>query len=201
MTIALTSPEISNLSDKVHSSIVIGQTRISVPLLAELMSSSGSILDSLNSARKATFAFLIVALVGSVLSTISMLPAMYFPHSRLLIYVNLFWPALATIFVSVAAFIISVVSVLARLVDDFGSTVGVQVEHGILALLFVWISVVSMALSTLYWATVWFVETRKSSFVKRCRDEDEVGHWRGIRKEVWRDIKGRRRNPSMRTDM
>ena len=191
-------PGISAFGKSVRSSVVIGQTRVSTPLLGKLMSSLDSILVYLDAVRKAAVASLIVTLVGSILSTISMLPAMYFPQSRLLIYLNMSWSALATLFAFIAAMLLSAMVVLAGMVDDFSSMVGVQARRGAMALLFVWLSFVFMSLVTVYWVSVWFVETRKLSFIRRRRDEDEIGHWGGICREILRDLKGRRRTPRMR---
>lgn len=188
----------SALSRRIRTSIVIGQTQVSIPLLARLFSSADSTLDSLNMLRKAMLGVLIITLIGSILSAISILPAMYFPQSRLLVYFNIFWPGLATGSGIIAAVLISALNVLVSTLDGLGDTVGVQVRKGGTVLLFAWLSFVVTSLVTGYWASVWFVETRKSSFVKRRRDEDEVGHWRGIGREVWRDVKGRRKQPKMR---
>lgn len=192
---------ISELGSSIRSSITVGQTKVSVPLLAKVVSSFNSILDSLDAVRKAVFAFLVISMIGSLLSAISVLPAMYFPHSRLLIYFNIFWPALATTFAFTAAIAVSVTAVLASAINDFSDTVGVQIRQGSTVLLMVWLSAVFVGLVTMYWSSVWFVETRKSSFVKRRRDEDEIGHWGGIGREVWRDVQGRRKRPSMRADI
>jgi len=197
----LTSAGITALSKSVRSSILIGETQVSIPLLARLISSLDSVVDSVNALRKAVFAFFIITMIGSMISAVSILPAMYFPQSRLLIYFNVFWPALATAFAFLAAILVSVMVVLASLLNGFSDTVGVQVDLGGIALLVVWLSFVFVSLVIFYWTSVWFVETRKSSFIKRRRDEDEIGHWRGIGKEVWRDLAGRRRKPNMRADI
>jgi hypothetical protein len=197
----LTSAGMRALGRSVRSSIVIGETRVSIPLLAKLIASLDSIMHNVNALRKAVFAFLIITMVGSVLSAVSILPAMYFPQSRLLIYFNMFWAALATGFALLAAALVSVLVVLASLLSGFSDTVGVQIDLGGIALLVVWLSFVFASLVTFYWTSVWFVETRKWSFIKRRRDEDEMGHWRGIGKEVWRDLKGRRRKARMRADI
>lgn len=191
----LMKPDITDLSKGSNSSIVVGQARIAVPLLAELASSTESILDNLNRMLRAVLAFLIIALIGSILSTISIFPAMYFPHSRLLIYFNILWPGLATVGAFVAATLLSMVFVLTGIMDNFSNTVGIRIERGWTVLLFLWLSSVFAGLSLLYWVAIWFVETRTSSFVKRHRNEGEVGHWRGICKEVWADLHGRRRVP------
>ncbi|KAL1655266.1 sphingolipid delta-4 desaturase [Didymella pomorum] len=170
----LTSADITALSKRVRSSIVIGDTQVSIPLLARLISSLDSVVDNVNALRKAVLAFLIITMIGSMLSTVSILPAMYFPQSRLLVYFNMFWPALATCFAFLAAILVSAMAVLASLLNGFSDTVGVQVDLGGIALLLVWLSFVFVSLITFYWTSVWFVETRKASFIKRRRDEDEV---------------------------
>ncbi|KZM25238.1 uncharacterized protein EKO05_0007434 [Ascochyta rabiei] len=189
------------LSNSIPSSVVVGQTRISIPLLAKTASSLQSALNALGALRRSVFAFLIITLIGSGLSVISTLPAMYFPQSRLLIYFNIFWPALATIFAFAAALLLSAIVVVGGFVNGLTGTVGVQIKQGGVMLLFVWLGFVFVGLVKLYWASVWFVETRKSSFVKRRRDEDEIGQWSGIGRELWRDVRGRRRKPSMRGDI
>lgn len=172
--------------------IVVGETRVSLPLLAAVVSSFESVIDKVTALRRAIFGFLIITMVGSALSAVLMLPAMYFPQSRLLVYVNLFWPGLAMVCALLAAMLISVLNLIARVLDRFSDTVGVQISVGGTALGLVWLGFVLASLVTLYWGCVWFVETRTSSFVKRRRDEGEMGHWRGIAGEVWRDLRGRR---------
>jgi membrane protein insertase Oxa1/YidC/SpoIIIJ len=167
-------------------------------MLAKLISSLDSILDNLGTVHRAIFAFFIITLIGSILSAISILPAVYFPQSRLLIYSNIFWPALATLFAFVAAILLSATIVLAGVINGLSDTLGMQVKQGGTVLLFVWLGFLFVSLVTLYWASVWFVEIRKSSFIRRRRDEDEIAHWGGIGKEMWRDLKGRRRSPRMR---
>lgn len=191
----LTKPDVTDLSKGLHSSIVVGQTRVSVPLFAELASSTENILDNLSRMLRAVLAFLIIALIGSILSTISIVPAAYYPHSRLLIYFNILWPGLATVCAFVAAILLSAVFVLTGIMANFSNTIGIRIERGWTVLLFLWLSSAFTGLSLLYWVAIWFVETRTSSFVRRRRNDDEIGHWGGICKEVCCDLKGRRRVP------
>jgi hypothetical protein len=192
----LTKPDVTDLSKSLNSSIVVGKTHVTGPLLAELASSTENLLDNLNRMLRAVLAFLIITLIGSILSTISIVPAAYFPHSRLLIYFNILWSGLASVCAFVAAILLSAVFVLTGIMVNFSNTVGIQIERGWTVLLLLWLSSVFAGLSLLYWIAIWFVETRTSSFVRRHRNEDEVGHWGGICKEVWRDINGRRRSAS-----
>ncbi|EMD96628.1 hypothetical protein COCHEDRAFT_1036230, partial [Bipolaris maydis C5] len=48
--------------------------------------------------RITVFVSLIVSLVGSLLSTILAIPGIIYPHSRILAYINIMWPLLASTF-------------------------------------------------------------------------------------------------------
>ncbi|KNG47960.1 sphingolipid delta4-desaturase [Stemphylium lycopersici] len=141
-------------------------------------------------ANETVFASLIVSLVGSAFSAISAVPAIFFPHSRLLAYVNMFWPLLASIFAFLAStlFTVLIAGVFAAVGNVVGAA-GVEVQQGASALLLAWLAWLLASLSLVYWGLVWFVEVRRSSLIKRKRSEDEVGNWRGIGREVWRDVK------------
>lgn len=165
----LTASGISAWSRDLRSSTIVEQARISRPLVVELGSSLDRMLGKLGATRKAMFGMLIVSLVGSVLSTISILPAMYFPQSRLLIYMNMFWPGLATGFAFVAAMLLSAMMIMVGTMQEFSDTVGVQIRQGDTALLLVWLSFVFVGVVLFYWASVWFIETRKWGFVQRRR--------------------------------
>ncbi|EUC41105.1 hypothetical protein COCMIDRAFT_65052, partial [Bipolaris oryzae ATCC 44560] len=53
---------------------------------------------TLASVRIAVFASLIVSLVGALLSAILAIPGIIYPHSRILAYMNIMWPLLASTF-------------------------------------------------------------------------------------------------------
>ncbi|XP_014558698.1 hypothetical protein COCVIDRAFT_43919, partial [Bipolaris victoriae FI3] len=53
---------------------------------------------TLVSVRIAVFASLVISLVGSLLSTILAIPGIIYPHSRILAYMNIMWPLLASTF-------------------------------------------------------------------------------------------------------
>jgi hypothetical protein len=67
----LTKPDVTDLSKSLNSSIVVGKTHVTGPLLAELASSTENLLDNLNRMLRAVLAFLIITLIGSILSTIA----------------------------------------------------------------------------------------------------------------------------------
>ncbi|KAF1993119.1 hypothetical protein P154DRAFT_540685 [Amniculicola lignicola CBS 123094] len=175
---------------KIQSSVVIGSTNISVPIIEELTHGVGSLTTGLAAARKATFAFLVTALIGSGLSALSALPAIFFPASRLLIFANSFWSTLAFTSHSLVALILSVLVVLmTKIIGGFGSALGLFIKRGNSALVFVWLAWTFSMLPFAYWLAIWFVDVRTWSFVKRQRTDREIGHWRGIGREIKGDLK------------
>ncbi|KAF2108248.1 hypothetical protein BDV96DRAFT_605924 [Lophiotrema nucula] len=178
--------------NNIQSSVVIGTTNVSVPLVAELTHSLTTVSGGIAGLRKATFAFLIIPLIGSGLSAISALPAIFFPHSRLLIYANLFWPSLAATFGFLAACILTALIVgIAQTVGGIGDAVSLYIKQGNKMLVYVWLGWLFVWLDSMYWFAVWFVEVRSWAFVKRRRTQSEKEDWRGICREMKNDIRGK----------
>ncbi|KAJ5031488.1 dihydroceramide delta-desaturase [Bipolaris maydis] len=140
--------------------------------------------------RITVFVSLIVSLVGSLLSTILAIPGIIYPHSRILAYINIMWPLLASTFAFLAATLLTIViaGVFAA-VDGVVNGVGVEVWQGGSVLFLAWLAWVLISLPVVYWGLVWFVEVRRWGFASRKRSEEEVGNWKGIGREVWSDLK------------
>jgi hypothetical protein len=144
--------------------------------------------------RYTIFASFLVSLVGAGFSAVSAIPAVFFPHSKLLAYFNIFWPLLASAFAFVAAVLLTVlISGVFSVAADIINVAGASIDQGTSVLLIVWLAYVLVSLSVVYWGVVWFVEVRRSSFVRRKRSEEEVGNWKNIGKEIWSDVKGTKR--------
>jgi hypothetical protein len=143
--------------------------------------------------RQAVFASLLVSIVGSGFAAVSAIPAIFFPHSQLLAYFNIFWPFLASTFAFVAAILLTVViSGIFSVAGEMTDVAGTAVHQGTSVLLIVWLAWIFVGLSGVYWWVVWFVEVRQSSFTRRKRSDDEVGNWKGIWKEVRSDFNGKK---------
>lgn len=146
--------------------------------------------DTLHSVRTGSLASLILSLIGSLFFAISSALAIFFPHSPLLAYSNIFWPLLASTFAFVAAAMLSVLVVgVFAAVNGAVHVAGVKIGQGGSVLLLAWLAWVLVLLALVYWGLVWFVEVRRWSFTKRRRSEDEVGNWKGIGTEVWKDLR------------
>lgn len=183
------SPDVSRAT--IPSSIVIGTTNISVPLIAELSHSLDALNSSLGSLRRTILAFLIISLIGAGISFLLTLPSIFFPRSHLLVYANLFFTSLASTFALLAALLLTALIVaIAQMLGGIGQAVNLYVKKGERVLAFAWVAWVCVALESAYWAAVWFVEIRRWSFVRRRRTEGEIGSWRGVCGEVRRDLKG-----------
>ncbi|KAH7357663.1 hypothetical protein BKA66DRAFT_574300 [Pyrenochaeta sp. MPI-SDFR-AT-0127] len=186
------SDGITAFAHGMQSSVIIGHTKVSSPFIARLTASLDRMSGNVASFRRALFAFLTMSLTGSGLSALSAIPGVVFPHSRLLVYLNIFWPGLASVCALLAAVLTSVLNVGAScMFPGVSEAIGVDVQHGEKAVLFVWLAWFLVSLPGLYWGAVWFVEVRRSSYVRRARGQGEVGSWRGIGREVWADVTGK----------
>lgn len=169
---------IGALASGIQSSVVIGRTRVSVPLLAKLTSSVEGLSGLLALARKTIMAFVIISSVASGMSAISTVPGIVFRDSRLLVYLNIAWPMLANTLLLLAALILTVLVVgVARIIGDLGEAVGVEIGQGRTALLLLWLAWLFSLPPSMYWGAVWFVEVRQNGLVRRARSEDEKGDW------------------------
>jgi hypothetical protein len=172
------------------STLVIGQNRISIPLIAKLADSGDVLLSALDTIRSATVGFLIVSLTNSGLIAILAIPTLLFRESRLLVITNIVASCISFLFAFVAALLLTVLAVgITSLLRDLGSANGLSVERGTQMLIFMWASWGAMAIVTIYWGTVWFVEVRRWSLVRKARTDEEIGDWRGMGKEVWRTFR------------
>jgi hypothetical protein len=132
-------------------------------------------------------------MIGSGMSALSSIPAVFFSQSRVLIYANLFWPSLAATFAFLAASILTALIVgIVSVVDGFGDAVSLFIKQGNSAILFLWLAWMFIFLSSCYWFSVWFVEVRTFAFVKTQRTDEQKGNWRGIVGEVRSNLKGRK---------
>ena len=176
-----------------NPSVVFIGMNVSIPLIAKLTHSLDTLSSNATGFRKAVFGFFVIAIIGSALTALSSLPAIIFPQSRLLIYANIFWAGLASFFAVLAAAILTgLILAIMQTVDGFGEALGVLIHQGNKALLFVWLAWFFAVLAAGYWDTVWFVELRSWSFARRKRSEDEKGNWRGVGREIMRDLKGQK---------
>jgi hypothetical protein len=83
--------------------------------------------------------------------------------------------------------------VITSLLKNLGNGLGFQAAAGGKFIALVWVSAGLNILVAGYWFMIWFVEVRSWSYRGRRRKGEgageEIGNWRGIRKEVWTDLK------------
>lgn len=104
---------------------------------------------------------------------------------------NLFFTQLGAFSAFVAAILLTaLIKGIIGTVGGLGDALNLFVREGSTVVIFVWVSWACIFVVGAYWTGVWFVEVRKWSFSRRQRSETEVGNWRGIGREVWRDLKG-----------
>jgi hypothetical protein len=130
-------------------------------------------------------------MIGSGVGMLLTIPSALLPDSRFFIYTNLFFAKLAAISAFVAAIILTaLIKSFTELARGLGDAVSLFIGEGRSVLVFAWVSWACLLVVSVSWTAVWFVEVRGWSFRKRQRSKEEVGNWRGIKAEVWRDLKG-----------
>lgn len=74
-------------------------------------------------------------------------------------------------------------------VEGFGAAWGVRATRGSAFLAMAWVAAFLSLVGSGYWFAVWFVELRRTAFVRVARSEEEIGNWRGIFGEVGRNVR------------
>lgn len=84
-----------------------------------------------------------------------------------------------------------VVSTIGSLFSMFGSSIGISSSTGMAFMGMVWGSAAVLGVVQQYWVMVWFVEIRTWSYKRRRRTKKDIGNWKGIRKEIMGDLRGK----------
>ena len=171
---------------------MIGQTNISVPLIAEAVHSTGSVSSLLTTLRREILAFLIIAAIGSGAAIILIPASILMRSSRPVVYATLFFSELAAIASFIAALLLTIlIKGFVGVLGGVGKALSLVIDNGDTTIALAWISWTFSLLVSLYWVAVWFVAFRQWSFVRRERSDDEIGNWRGIGREIQRDVQGK----------
>jgi SUR7/PalI family len=182
------SPGLSNFS--IPNSIKLGTTNVSVPILASVSGAGGTVTGAVTVLTKAIFAFVIISLVGSSVTVIGSVVGFLLPWNSMAVYSSMGFSALGFIFHLAGATIsTAVIAALNLAASSIGNGVGVYSTQGTKFLIFVWLSSALLLISTFYWVSIWFVEFREFALRVRRRSSDEIGNWRGLRREIWGDLR------------
>jgi hypothetical protein len=136
------------------------------------------------------YGFFIVSLIGSGLSIILSVVAIFKPQLSVIYGVG----AAATIItgfpMGIATFLTSTIaSFMTKSINGLSDTLGLTATKGDELMAFIWISFFAFNLMQTYWATVWFVEFRQRAYKARERTMQEMGDYKGVAKELLSDIR------------
>ncbi|RDW59457.1 hypothetical protein BP6252_12544 [Coleophoma cylindrospora] len=181
---------LSNFTSGIPSSLQVATTNVSVPLLSQL-SSSGSVLKTAgNALGTATFAFYILALIGSSMTLLLSLVSIFTRSISYVTYACLIFSILAAVFQLVANILVTVLAGGTMLVvNTVGSSIGLQSKMGMRFQAIIWVAFVMTLLGMGYWVAIWFVEYRTRSYKARTRTPAQIGNWWGIIPEVLSDLR------------
>jgi len=167
---------------------VVGTTNVTVPLVAAL---AGALTDVSSLAVVASRAMFVLLVIGAASSGLAMLcsVAMVVLSYPFLVLVTLGWALLAEAALFSLALVATGVILGGARAGGLAAAVGVHPRPGRAFLEKAWIAAAFALLAGTYWLLVWFVDFRKTAFSRRRRKDHQIGDWRGIGTEVWRDLK------------
>ncbi|KAI9172571.1 hypothetical protein HJFPF1_02077 [Paramyrothecium foliicola] len=178
-----------NVSSSIPSSFAIGRTNISVPLVAGLGSTVGSVTELGTGAATAVQVFGIIAVIGTGLMFLGSLFAVLFLR-RVTAVTTMLLGSVGSVAYLITAIVGTVIAALgSSAIGGIGSTFGLGTRKGQSFLAMVWVGAVFALIANSYWLLVWFVEFRKTSFKRRQRTSSQIGNWRGILSELWGDLR------------
>ncbi|KAH6673061.1 hypothetical protein B0J14DRAFT_592305 [Halenospora varia] len=133
---------------------------------------------------------MILSLINSAAAIILSFLGILLPQNRKISYANTSLASIGILTRSIDAILATTISVTLKfVVNKFGSTVGVSATTGGTFIALIWLGFVFQSLASSYWLCVWFVEFRQISFRIRKREPGEIGDYRGIVREIKRDVR------------
>jgi hypothetical protein len=188
--LTLTSKGLRNITNSIPSSLSVGGTTVSVPLVEALTQTLDSLLSLATHGSRALLALRIISVISNGTVMLASFAIIILGNRRFLIRTNLVSSLIGGTTTLLFAAVMTGLIVAGRsALESLGGSVGLQVTQGNAFLAVGWIIAGFASGAALYWFTVWFVEFRLSSFKRRSRTGDEIGNWRGILSEVKSDLR------------
>lgn len=172
------------------SYFILGNTNISVPLVAAM----GSTVESLLSlATQGAHAMLVLIIIGTASVGIALFGSVVTAVQGFrcpVVWINMCFAILgATALLIFAATATAIVVGGASAVDRMGTAWDIKTARGGPFLIMAWIAACFSLVGSSYWFAVWFVEFRGMALIRKARNVDEIGNWKGILSELGRDMR------------
>ena len=169
------------MSTRLPSSVVIGATNVTVPILQSLGPGLNSIQDLIITATNVNFALIVIGLIGSGIVMLLSFVSIALPRVQVITYLSLFFAFLVPLTLIISAVILTVlIYFLVKTVNGIGSGLSIGATGGTKVITLSWIAWAFSVGSEVYWLLIWFIYVRRSILVRRPRNENEVGQWRGL---------------------
>ncbi|KDN65294.1 hypothetical protein CSUB01_06630 [Colletotrichum sublineola] len=181
---------LKNITDSIPSSFVVGTANVSVPLVAALASSLGQVGGLGSGGAKALTALLAIGATCTGIVLLATLPILLFGFVRPLVIISLVFSLIGSfVLLAFAVVTTAVVYGAKSLMSDMMDAFGMQIQAGGPFVAMAWVAAVASMAAATYWFMIWFVSFRRTAFSRRRRNENEIGNWRGIFREVKGDLK------------
>ncbi|ORY67283.1 uncharacterized protein BCR38DRAFT_522248 [Pseudomassariella vexata] len=184
------SDGLNNISSRIPSYVVVGNTNISVPLLQSLGTGLSSIENMADSAVKANLAFLLIGLICSGIVTLLSFVSIILPRVHIISIVCVLLATLAPLMIITTALIVTILSYfIVNMVNGVGSALTMTAKSGSGTRAIAWVAWASSVVSAVYWSLVWFVEVRRTVLVRRRRDVEQIGKYKVTLAQARRNMK------------
>ncbi|KAH7309340.1 hypothetical protein BKA65DRAFT_519637 [Rhexocercosporidium sp. MPI-PUGE-AT-0058] len=133
---------------------------------------------------------MILSLTNSTSAIILSLLGVFFPQNRKILYGSLSLATFGFLSRVTDALLSTVIAgTLTFMTNKFGKPIGVTAKVGSTFIGLIWLGLACQFLASSYWARIWFVEFRQTSYRIREREAHEVGNYKNVRAEFRTDRK------------
>ncbi|TVY84822.1 hypothetical protein LSUE1_G002097 [Lachnellula suecica] len=181
---------IANITQNVTASTLVAATNITVPALAKVPGIGKSSKSLIDLAARVILAVFVISLIGNGVSILLSVAAFFAPYYGILHTAGAAITTISTQLLQIAAMTSTGIAIsISSTMNSFSDTSGLSATIGGKFLALIWFGYIAAQMANGYWMTTWFVTFRKSSYKARWRTQQEMGDYKGIKKEILSDLR------------
>jgi len=193
LNLTVIESDIANLTSNVSDSTLIAATNITVPALSKVPGIGKSAKSLIDAASAIVLTVFIISLIGNGLSIILSAAAFVMPSYGKIHTAGAAITTISTQLLQMAAITSTTIAVsISTSINSFSDVLGLSATVGGKFLALIWIAYIAAQAANGYWMTTWFIEFRTRSYKARQRTAQEIGEYKGIKREVLSDLRLRK---------
>jgi hypothetical protein len=190
MNLTSIAPDIANLTSTVSDSTLIAATNITVPALSKVPGLGKSAKSLIDAASAIVLTMFIITLIGNGLSVILSTAAFVAPSYGKVHTAGAAITTISTQLLQMAAITSTTIAVsISASINSFSDVLGLSATVGGKYLAVIWVAYIAAQMANGYWMSTWFIEFRTRSYKARQRTAQEMGDYKGIKREVLSDLR------------